>query len=172
MIRRPPRSTLFPYTTLFRSQSRTARCSRTQCKGTGLVADAEVLDVNVTAEPRVEQQIPAGMVIVVVNINDITVPGPVAAPRYVVRSDHPRGAVVENHLARADVEPSTLPRVSDFHIAAARIRMARTKAVMIVVPIAVLVPPLMFVPALVLPLVVALVIIIALAAPAMFVPVA
>src|SRR2546426_5767956 len=45
-------------------QSRTARCSRTQCKGTGLVADAEVLDVNVTAEPRVEQQIPAGMVIV------------------------------------------------------------------------------------------------------------
>src|SRR5207237_2428508 len=27
MIRRPPRSTLFPYTTLFRSQSRTPRCA-------------------------------------------------------------------------------------------------------------------------------------------------
>src|SRR5256885_3913114 len=27
MIRRPPRSTLFPYTTLFRSHSRSPRCS-------------------------------------------------------------------------------------------------------------------------------------------------
>src|SRR3712207_7755003 len=43
MIRRPPRSTLFPYTTLFRSEGRTAwrsssaqgRCSRTAsaCRG-------------------------------------------------------------------------------------------------------------------------------------------
>src|SRR5438034_7494671 len=31
MIRRPPRSTLFPYTTLFRSQSRSAR-SRSRCQ--------------------------------------------------------------------------------------------------------------------------------------------
>src|SRR3712207_8697768 len=28
MIRRPPRSTLFPYTTLFRSKTRCSRCSR------------------------------------------------------------------------------------------------------------------------------------------------
>src|SRR3712207_7633643 len=28
MIRRPPRSTLFPYTTLFRSDSRTSTCQR------------------------------------------------------------------------------------------------------------------------------------------------
>src|SRR5258708_8850186 len=28
MIRRPPRSTLFPYTTLFRSEARSNRCSR------------------------------------------------------------------------------------------------------------------------------------------------
>src|SRR2546422_7167962 len=28
MIRRPPRSTLFPYTTLFRSQARTMLCAR------------------------------------------------------------------------------------------------------------------------------------------------
>src|SRR5260370_18185272 len=30
MIRRPPRSTLFPYTTLFRSDSHLCRCSTTQ----------------------------------------------------------------------------------------------------------------------------------------------
>src|SRR2546429_2203024 len=31
MIRRPPRSTLFPYTTLFRSHARTSDLSRTGC---------------------------------------------------------------------------------------------------------------------------------------------
>src|SRR2546427_9261635 len=41
MIRRPPRSTLFPYTTLFRSHRRTSTCARrrstaapTRCKET------------------------------------------------------------------------------------------------------------------------------------------
>src|SRR5229473_6736342 len=33
MIRRPPRSTLFPYTTLFRSAARSSRCpGRTRCR--------------------------------------------------------------------------------------------------------------------------------------------
>src|SRR5438132_10454017 len=31
MIRRPPRSTLFPYTTLFRSRCRRRRCALTRC---------------------------------------------------------------------------------------------------------------------------------------------
>src|SRR3712207_7466525 len=35
MIRRPPRSTLFPYTTLFRSRSAARRSSRAGCRGTG-----------------------------------------------------------------------------------------------------------------------------------------
>src|SRR6266571_1359882 len=35
MIRRPPRSTLFPYTTLFRSAGRPARCRGSRCGGTG-----------------------------------------------------------------------------------------------------------------------------------------
>src|SRR2546423_2006279 len=36
MIRRPPRSTLFPYTTLFRSRSATASNASTRCStGTG-----------------------------------------------------------------------------------------------------------------------------------------
>src|SRR2546422_6228925 len=33
MIRRPPRSTLFPYTTLFRSRVRSARCTLPQPEG-------------------------------------------------------------------------------------------------------------------------------------------
>src|SRR6266513_1876261 len=33
MIRRPPRSTLFPYTTLFRSRSRTRSCARAGASG-------------------------------------------------------------------------------------------------------------------------------------------
>src|SRR3712207_2113120 len=35
MIRRPPRSTLFPYTTLFRSRSRRSRSSSASCKRQG-----------------------------------------------------------------------------------------------------------------------------------------
>src|SRR3712207_8467824 len=40
MIRRPPRSTLFPYTTLFRSPSRTGRQTRQdyECRGTRISA--------------------------------------------------------------------------------------------------------------------------------------
>src|SRR3712207_2066443 len=38
MIRRPPRSTLFPYTTLFRSDGRTARVSVRQAKGDDLIS--------------------------------------------------------------------------------------------------------------------------------------
>src|SRR3712207_8706024 len=37
MIRRPPRSTLFPYTTLFRSQDREVRPDRLDVQGQGLV---------------------------------------------------------------------------------------------------------------------------------------
>src|SRR3989442_2639135 len=42
MIRRPPRSTLFPYTTLFRSDGRVLVRRRSQ---TGAVRDEQVLDV-------------------------------------------------------------------------------------------------------------------------------
>src|SRR3712207_8322753 len=37
MIRRPPRSTLFPYTTLFRSWPETLRCSSRPLVGLGVV---------------------------------------------------------------------------------------------------------------------------------------
>src|SRR5947208_15761348 len=47
MIRRPPRSTLFPYTTLFRSRGRTAR-SRDDCRRNG---DADSSSTDRTASP-------------------------------------------------------------------------------------------------------------------------
>src|SRR3712207_8377399 len=40
MIRRPPRSTLFPYTTLFRSRGRVAAPARTDRRGPGESAHA------------------------------------------------------------------------------------------------------------------------------------
>src|SRR3989449_3583227 len=42
MIRRPPRSTLFPYTTLFRSEARRARRHREQLSGPGAAAGADI----------------------------------------------------------------------------------------------------------------------------------
>src|SRR3712207_8560615 len=50
MIRRPPRSTLFPYTTLFRSDDEGAveaagRCARVAHVGDDRAADATVVDV-------------------------------------------------------------------------------------------------------------------------------
>src|SRR3989442_9665321 len=49
MIRRPPRSTLFPYTTLFRSQRRWQFCDHT----------AELRDVAPDVDAELAQQLPA-----------------------------------------------------------------------------------------------------------------
>src|SRR5438309_4018649 len=41
MIRRPPRSTLFPYTTLFRSNGRRAATINTSCRPSGAANDTK-----------------------------------------------------------------------------------------------------------------------------------
>src|SRR5256884_4414930 len=59
MIRRPPRSTLFPYTTLFRSRSRTM--ARTSANVKGFVASVapvwslEVIENGIVAQRRSEE---------------------------------------------------------------------------------------------------------------------
>src|SRR2546422_3171298 len=51
MIRRPPRSTLFPYTTLFRSLVTDAGTPAVSDPGAELVAAARARDVNVVTVP-------------------------------------------------------------------------------------------------------------------------
>src|SRR3712207_7885894 len=55
MIRRPPRSTLFPYTTLFRSRGARARAvgrGRARRPDTGVAAHADALPAKPLAQPR------------------------------------------------------------------------------------------------------------------------
>src|SRR3712207_7716893 len=57
MIRRPPRSTLFPYTTLFRS----ARPDRVGVGAAGVAAGVRV--VRPVHDPRLDDRPPAGVVV-------------------------------------------------------------------------------------------------------------
>src|SRR2546430_6354364 len=50
MIRRPPRSTLFPYTTLFRSQSEAARCFSNPTHGSGWIVQVQPRSEEHTSE--------------------------------------------------------------------------------------------------------------------------
>src|SRR3712207_7405869 len=43
MIRRPPRSTLFPYTTLFRSKLALTKCLGKESRNTGIRTEAQIL---------------------------------------------------------------------------------------------------------------------------------
>src|SRR3712207_8843370 len=58
MIRRPPRSTLFPYTTLFRSEARVSEAGRELERPDAVLVDdgveVEIADVPVLAQPRGE----------------------------------------------------------------------------------------------------------------------
>src|SRR3712207_8751969 len=52
MIRRPPRSTLFPYTTLFRSRRVVARCSHADSPALGTSASRSTHDTHVRKRER------------------------------------------------------------------------------------------------------------------------
>src|SRR2546430_11434980 len=56
MIRRPPRSTLFPYTTLFRSESLQTKAAELSVTGAGdaRVAVSDTLKVSITGAGKVE----------------------------------------------------------------------------------------------------------------------
>src|SRR5256885_11111802 len=58
MIRRPPRSTLFPYTTLFRSGHRRVRFTRTVLAAAIAVALAATVTPSAHAAPTVDQGAP------------------------------------------------------------------------------------------------------------------
>src|SRR5260370_24770980 len=50
---------------------------------------AEELDVNGTAEARIEQHVPARMAVVVIHVDAVAIPFPIAATRHGVRPYHP-----------------------------------------------------------------------------------
>jgi beta-lactamase class A len=95
---------------------------------------AEILDVNIAPEARVEEQVPSRMMVVIVNVNAIAIPYPVAAAIQVVGSHHPVGIVIEHHAPRGVIDA---PRdVFAFHVrvVAVRIGMPWLDAVVIVIP--------------------------------------
>ncbi len=57
----------------------------------------KVLHVDVLAQPRIEQYIPSGMEVILIHLNVVPVPTPVAAVINVVQRYDPCGMVVEYH---------------------------------------------------------------------------
>src|SRR5215472_3231776 len=64
---------------------------------------AEELHMNGAAETRIEEHVPARMVVVVIDVDAVAVRFPVAAARNVVGRDDPIGLVVENDVPRARI---------------------------------------------------------------------
>src|SRR5262249_40859539 len=98
-------------------------------------------------QARVEEHIPAGMVIVVVDVDFVPVPSPVAAARDVVIGDDPRRAVVKNDAARVIVNADGDIFAANVRITASWIAMAGFKAGALSVPVPIvrivgIVPPL------------------------------
>ena len=121
---------------------------RSECSA-GTALAPKVLHVDVLTEPCIEQHIPSRMNVIVVHLNVVPVPTPIAAMIKVVRSYDPRGMVIEYHA------PSTIIHGHEYEISSAalevaiRIVAARFDVVFVVIPIAVLISILivMFVPA-------------------------
>ena len=118
---------------------------------------AEILDVDIAAEAGVEQQVPAGMMVVVVDVDLVMVPLPIAAAVYVVRSHDPVGIVVKGHAARVVINAARDKNFSHVIVAPVRISAAGLDAVMVGIPIPVVLAIAMLEPALVVAVVVAVI---------------
>src|SRR5262249_35602296 len=120
-------------------------------------ATAVILHVDVAAQAGIEQYIPAGMMIVVVHVDFVAVPSPVAAARDIVVGDHPGGAVIQDHVARAVVDSYRHILLTNGGIPAVRIAASRFDASALGVPVAI-VGIVGIIPAFVLAVIVAIVI--------------
>src|SRR5260370_8075631 len=79
------------------------------------------------------------MVVVVVDVNLVMVPLPIAAAVEVVGGDYPVGAIVQNYVARAVIDGARDEYFPDMFVTAARIVPPGNDAVVLVVPAAILV---------------------------------
>jgi len=119
---------------------------------------AEELDVNGSAEPRIEEHVPARMAVVVVDIDAVAIPFPVTAARNVVRRDDPIGIVVEDHMTRARIEAANDNDLTNARVTAARMVVANASSIVIpIVSVVVLVPA--FLPAVVVAIAVVIIVI-------------
>ena len=104
--------------------------------------------MNVAAEARIEKQVPAGMAVVVIHIDAVAIPLPIAAARSVVGRNHPIGLVVENDVSRARVEAADDNDFTDVRITAVLVPTFVFAVVVVValviIVIAMLVPSLVF----------------------------
>ena len=87
------------------------------------------------AEPRVEEQIPAGVVVVIVDVDIVTIPIPIATVRHVVGGDDPVRAVVEDDVAGANIVTAKNVVLLHVFVAAVWIVAARPDAIVIIVPV-------------------------------------
>src|SRR5690242_10358843 len=106
----------------------------------------------------VEKQVPAGMMVVVVNVNLVAIPLPVAAAAGIVRGHHPIGIVVQKDVPSAGIKAARDVDFPHVFVAAARIGTAGADAIMIGIPIAIVVT-VVLVPTLMLAIVAAIVVI-------------
>jgi hypothetical protein len=112
--------------------------------------DAKILDVHGPPQPRIEQQIPSRVVIVVVHVHTIALPFPIAAAVQVVIGHYPVRIVVEDYVPGPVVNPAGNEYFFHVHVVAVWIGMTGPDAVVVVVPSLVVVPVPVLVPALVL----------------------
>src|SRR5438105_1522650 len=124
---------------------------------------AEIFDVDVAPEPSIEQQVPARVMIVVVDIHAVAVPCPIAAAVQVVVGDHPIRIVIEHHAACPVIDAPGNEYFSHVFVASSRIGAAWLEAVVVGIPIGVgvvwIVPALVF--AIVVPVVVTIFVLVA-----------
>ena len=119
---------------------------------------AEIFDVDVAPKAGVEEQIPPGVMIVVVDIDLIAVPSPIAAAVEIVRSYDPIGIVVEDHMTRARIEAANDNDLTNARVTAARMVVANASSIVIpIVSVVVLVPA--FLPAVVVAIAVVIIVI-------------
>ena len=121
--------------------------------------------MNVSPEASVEEQIPSWMMIVVVDVDLVAIPLPVAATIEIIRSDNPVGTVVEDDIAPAVIDRARDEDLPDVLIVAARVLSPRDNAVMLMVPVAIVGAVLVFFPAPVLTVIVAIVAAVVLVSP-------
>src|SRR5260370_22399304 len=95
------------------------------------------------------------MMVIVVDVNLVALPLPVAAAVEIIRGYHPVGIVVQHHAARAVIDSTSDEDTAYVLVAAEGIRAARTDALVIIVPIAVVLADLVLLPALMLAVVMA-----------------